>query len=149
MKNTFLLAIMLLGSVSVFSQNVVVEASPALYDTTLFFTRVEKEAMFPGGLNGWRKYLEANLKGNLAADYIKLSRKQRIAQQTVSVQFIVSKEGKISNVRAINNAHVHPALAQEAIRVIRQGPDWIPAEQNNKKVIYQAIQNITFQVARN
>ena len=112
------------------------------------FTKVEKEAKFPGGIEGWRKYLEANLNANLGNKYIRLRKNEQMAQQTVKLQFKVSKEGKVSDVVALPNADVHPKLAQEAVRVIKQGPDWVPAEQNGRPVIYQAIQYITFQVSR-
>jgi protein TonB len=151
MKNIFLLAIVLFATTSSFSQSVAVAPPSEHKEFEPIFTKVEKEAKFPGGLDGWRKYLEGNLKANLAADFIPLKKKQKLAQRTVSVQFLVGKDGKISEVRAIHrpqDPEVHPVLIQEAVRVIRQGPDWIPAEQNNRKVIYQAIQNITFMVAR-
>ena len=111
------------------------------------FYKVEKEAMFPGGPTGWRKYLEANLNVDLASKYMKLKRKEKIAQQTAKLQFIVDKEGNISNVTCINASEIHPKLVQESIRVIKEGPRWEPALQNGKHVIYQAIQYITWQVS--
>jgi len=111
------------------------------------FTLVDKEAKFPGGAEGWRRYLETNLNANLGNKYIKLKKKEKSAQQTVKLQFIVDKTGKVSNVEVVNKDEVHPKLAAESIRVLKEGPDWEPAEQNGKKVIYQAIQYITWQVA--
>ena len=146
MKKTFLALFLALVFINGFSQKT---------DTTTkeqdeverIFTRVEKEARFPGGIEGWRKYLETHLNADLAGKYIPLKKKEKMAQQTVRVQFRVNKEGKVSDVKALYNPEIHPKLRQEAERVIKSGPDWIPAEQNGKKVIYQAIQNITFQVA--
>jgi protein TonB len=37
-------------------------------------------------------------------------------------------------------------LAEEAVRIIKNGPKWIPAEQNNKKVFYRHIQSLTFRL---
>jgi periplasmic protein TonB len=108
------------------------------------FYKVEREAMFPGGPQGWRKYLEGNLNANLAR-FIKLKRNEKMAQQTAKLQFIVDKQGNISNVTCINANEIHPKLVKEAIRVIQEGPKWIPAWQNGKDVIYQAIQYITWQ----
>jgi periplasmic protein TonB len=108
------------------------------------FSKVEREAMFPGGPEGWRKYLEGNLNANLAR-FIKLKRNEKMAQQTAKLQFIVDKQGNISNVICLNANEIHPKLAKEAIRVIQEGPRWIPAWQNGKDVIYQAIQYITWQ----
>jgi len=39
--------------------------------------------------------------------------------------------------------------AEEAVRVIKNSPSWIPAVQNNKNVNYRQKQNITFQVSKN
>ena len=110
------------------------------------FSLVEVEAQFPGGTQGWVKYLTSNLKSELGNKYIKLKKGQKLARQTVKVQFVVSKEGAISNLVVLNPDEVHPKLAAEAIRVISKGPNWTPAKQNGKNVTYMARQSITFQV---
>jgi len=106
------------------------------------FTKVEKEAKFPGGPDGWRKYLERNLDANVAAND-----GAPTGNYTVKVQFIVDKEGNISNVQAIEVPKACPSCGPEAVKVIKKGPKWEPAVQNGRNVIYQAIQFITFQVA--
>lgn len=106
------------------------------------FTKVEKEAKFPGGTEGWRKYLERNLNANVAADD-----GAPTGNYTVRVQFIVDKEGNISNVSAIEVPKACPSCGPEAVKVIKRGPKWEPAVQNGRNVIYQAVQHITFQVA--
>lgn len=106
------------------------------------FTKVEKEAKFPGGLEGWRRYLERNLNANVAADD-----GAPVGNYTVKVQFIVDKTGNISNVQAIEKPKACPSCGPEAEKVIKRGPKWEPAVQNGRSVIYQAVQNVTFQVA--
>ena len=106
------------------------------------FTKVEKEAKFPGGPEGWRRYLERNLNANVAADD-----GAPMGNYTVKVQFIVDKEGNISNVQPIEVPKACPSCGPEAVKVIKRGPKWEPAVQNGRNVIYQAIQNVTFQVA--
>lgn len=106
------------------------------------FTKVEKEAKFPGGPEGWRRYLERNLNANVAADD-----GAAIGNYSVKVQFIVDKGGNISNVQAIDKPKACPSCGPEAEKVIKRGPKWEPAVQNGRNVIYQAIQFITFQVA--
>jgi protein TonB len=110
-------------------------------DYTKTFTRVEKEARFPGGMEGWKKYLERNLNSNIAAD-----EGASLGYYTVKVQFLVDREGAISNVIAIEVPAACPGCAVEAVRVIQKGPKWEPAVQNGRKVNYQAIQLVTFQV---
>lgn len=105
------------------------------------FTRIEKEAMFPGGPEAWRKYLERNLNANVAGDD-----GAPTGSYTVKVQFLVDPNGNISNVIAIDIPKACPSCGPEAIKVIKRGPKWEPAIQNGRKVLYQAIQFITFQV---
>jgi len=106
------------------------------------FTKVEKEAKFPGGPEGWKRYLERNLNANVAAED-----GAPMGNYTVKVQFIVDKEGAISNVQAIEVPKACPSCGPEAVKVIKKGPKWEPAVQNGRNVIYQAIQYVTFQVA--
>lgn len=150
MKKLILFTIVLFAIAKSYSQQVVV-AAPSEYDRNIVFTKVEKEAEFPGGLPGWRTYLQKNLNVNLAAEHVPLKRKERAAAQTVYVQFIVDNTGKILDVHAVQLPElkeIHPALIDEAIRVIKHGPDWIPAEQNRRKVNYIVTQPITFRVTK-
>lgn len=106
------------------------------------FTVVQIAAEFPGGVTAWQKYLERNLNRDLPVDQGAPSGKY-----TVTVSFIVDKTGRISDVKAENNPGF--GTADEAIRVIKKGPNWKPAVQNGKNVIYRHKQNITFFVAEN
>ena len=101
------------------------------------FTKVENPAEFPGGQDAWRRYLERSLQYPEAAQ-------ENGIQGVVRVQFIVDKEGNISEVQALNNPG--EGLAEEAVRIIKKGPKWKPAEQNGRKVIYRHIQSITFKL---
>lgn len=101
----------------------------------------EKEAVFPGGLIGWRQYLEQTLDANVAANA-----NAPVGVYTVKVQFIINKEGEIGDVKAISVPENCRACGLEAVRVISSAPNWQPAIQYNKRVIYQAIQHISFQV---
>ena len=51
---------------------------------------------------------------------------------TVYVQFVVDKEGNISDVKALTN-HGY-GMEEEAVRVIKKGPNWTPAIQNGRPV---------------
>lgn len=101
----------------------------------------EKEATLKGGLNGWRRYLEKNLNANVAADA-----GAPAGMYTVNVEFVVSKEGIISNVKAVTIPKKCAPCAREAVSVIANGPDWEPAIQNNVTVAYRQSQTITFVV---
>ena len=103
------------------------------------FTSVQVEAKFPGGQGAWTKFLERNLNNQTPAD-----NGAAPGNYTVTVSFLVDKDGNISQVQALTDPGY--GCAAEAVRVIQKGPKWIPAIQNGRNVIYRQKQNITFQV---
>lgn len=108
-------------------------------DENKIFDKVEIEAGFPGGDAKWRQYLERNANGQVASD-----NGAPEGTYSVVVQFVVDKEGNISDVRALTN-HGY-GMEQEAVRVIQKGPKWTPAVQNGRQVKAYRKQPITFQV---
>ena len=108
-------------------------------DENKIFDKVEIEASFPGGDSKWRQYLERNANGQVATD-----NGAPEGTYTTVVQFVVDKEGNISDVRALTN-HGY-GMEEEAMRVIRKGPKWTPAIQNGRQVKAYRKQPITFQV---
>ncbi|MGN6291830.1 MAG: energy transducer TonB [Chitinophagaceae bacterium] len=108
-------------------------------DENKIFEKVEIEASFKGGEGAWRKFLERNLNGNTPVD-----NGAPEGTYTVYVQFVVSKDGSISDVRALTNHGF--GMEQEAVRVIKKGPNWTPAVQNGRSVNAYRKQPITFQV---
>lgn len=112
----------------------VVEA-PRATDT---FAIVEKIATFPGGARRWIDFLSRNFR------YPKEARKQKI-EGTVMVQFVISEDGTVTDVRVMKP--VHPLLDEEAVRIIQSSPKWEPAKtRNGKNVIYYARQPIIFRL---
>lgn len=108
-------------------------------DENKIFDKVEIEASFPGGDSKWRQYLERNANGQVATD-----NGAPEGTYTTLVQFVVDKEGNISDVRAMSN-HGY-GMEEEAIRVIKKGPKWTPAVQNGRQVKAYRKQPITFRV---
>ncbi|HEX2629571.1 MAG TPA: energy transducer TonB, partial [Chitinophagaceae bacterium] len=101
------------------------------------FEKVEVEASFPGGESAFRKYLEDHLEATVA--------EQNGAPKgvyTIFVRFIVDVDGTISDVRPLTNHGF--GMEQEAVRLIKQGPKWIPAMQNGHKVKSYRKQPINF-----
>jgi len=84
-------------------------------------------AHFPGGPNEWQKYLQKNLQVDIAGMVIRLRPRQQDSVQTVLVSFLVDKTGSITEAKVENEEEVNPRLAAEALRVIQEGPRWIPA----------------------
>jgi len=108
-------------------------------DENKIFEKVEIEAAFQGGESAWRKYLERNLNPSAPVD-----NGAPEGTYTVYVQFVVSKDGSISDVRALTK-HGY-GMEEEAVRVIKKGPKWTPAIQNGRQVNAYRKQPITFQV---
>lgn len=111
------------------------------------FTTVDKPAEFPGGVNGWIKYLQKNLNADLGIECIKPKKGKKVVTETVIVVFTIDTLGNVSDILIDNKRKVHPKLAAEAIRVIATGPKWIPAEQFGRKVKFRHRQSITWQVS--
>ena len=111
------------------------------------FTKVEVEAEFPGGLEGWKKFLMTNLDVDGVAKKVKVPRGKKEVIETVIVKFIVSKTGSISSI-GIENEECNEACKAEAIRVIKKSPNWIPAQQNGRKVNAYRRQPITFVISK-
>jgi len=108
-------------------------------DENKVFEKVEIEAMFPGGESAWRKYLERNLNANTPVD-----NGAPEGSYTVWVQFIVDKEGNISDVKPLTS-HGY-GMEDEAAKIIKKGPKWTPAQQNGRQVKAYRKQPITFVV---
>ena len=100
------------------------------------FTKVEIESEYPGGTSAWQRYLNKSLR--YPQDAI-----DNEVQGTVVVQFIVDKEGVVSDVEAISGAS---ELRDEAVRVIKKSGKWTPAVQNGRQVKSYKKQPITFRL---
>ena len=86
----------------------------------------EEMPEFPdGGTAGLMKYLAANIR---YPESVKKAGKQG----RVIVQFVVCKDGSITNVSTLRG--IDPALDAEAIRVISAMPKWKPGRQKGKEV---------------
>jgi len=109
---------------------------PQKNNEPIFYT-TEKPAKSP---NGWSSYLMNNLDRNLP-----YRNKAVPGKYTVRLNFVISKDGDVENVIAENDPGY--GTAKEAIRVIENGPKWIPAEQEGKKVNSLVKQVIVFNVA--
>ncbi len=101
------------------------------------FTKTEVEAAFPGGDKAWTKYLETNLD-----TLVTVIHNAPAGRYEVLVRFIVSEDGSISDVKTQTNYGY--GMEEEAKRLIRKGPRWIPAVQNGRKVNAYRTQPVIF-----
>ena len=70
-------------------------------------------------------YLETEI------EYPKRAEKQNI-EGRVYVQFVVEKDGDISGAKVLKG--IGTGCDEEALRVVRSMPNWIPGEDNGEKV---------------
>ena len=102
------------------------------------FMKVEVDASFPGGPAAWLRFLNRNLRSPDEAINNGISGK-------VVVQFIVDKEGNVSDVVAVSGPE-QGGLREEAVRVIKKSGKWTPAIQNGKNVKAYRFQPVIFQI---
>lgn len=92
------------------------------------FTVVEQMPEFPGGDQNMMKFLHDNTR------YPQMAKESGIAG-TVYVTFVVNKNGQISDVKVLRG--IGGGCDEEALRVVRSMPSWIPGRQNGKSVPVQ------------
>jgi protein TonB len=101
-----------------------------------FFQKVEIESEFPGGAKAWLQFLNEHLK------YPKKAVRKKI-EGTVLLQFIVDKDGSISDLSAVSG---DPILVEAALAAMKDSPNWRPATQNGKRVKSYKKQPIHFKL---
>lgn len=106
-------------------------------DLKVPFTKVEIPSEYPGGLEAWRRFMIRNLR------YPQEAVDQSI-QGFVVVQFIVDRQGNVSEVEAVSGPQ---ELRAEAVRVIKKSGKWTPAIQNGHPVRSYKKQPVGFQLA--
>jgi len=103
----------------------------------LNFRVVEELPEFPGGASEFMKWLTKNLR------YPPQAQQQKIEGKVVA-QFIVNKDGTISNLEILKS--VHPLLDREAMRVLGMMPPWKAGLQNDKPCRTQVCIPIVFKL---
>ncbi len=101
---------------------------------------VEQMPEFEGGQEGMINYLSNELT-------YPASMEEKNLTATVYVSFVISEEGKVTNVEVINNTSEEEAFSAEALRVIAAMPDWTPGQQEGKAVPVKYVLPIKFQLS--
>jgi antitoxin component YwqK of YwqJK toxin-antitoxin module len=99
-----------------------------------------KSASFKGGINEWKKYLGKHIKSSVPA-----KKGAPVGRYSVYVYFTVNEKGEITNIDASNDPGY--GTKEEAIRVIKNSPNWLPSIKYNIPDSEREFQTITFQVA--
>ncbi|MEN7549731.1 TonB family protein [Rapidithrix thailandica] len=92
-----------------------------------------------GGFNGYKRYLKAHLR------YPEEALKEKV-EGIVKVRFTVLPDGNISD------AKIHSGLGygcdEEALRLIEEGPSWIPAQEGGQSVSQEVTLRVRFKLPR-
>ena len=119
MKQLFLILVFIVASMAVQAQTTNTAPDDSIY------TVVEQAPQYPDGQEALLKYLAENIK------YPDLARQNNI-QGTVFVNFVVEPNGSISNVMILRG--IGGGCDEEAMRVVKNMPDWTPGYNDGRAV---------------
>ena len=108
-------------------------------DANPVFQVVEVMPEFPGGMAECLKFLGKNIKYPVQSQ-------QAGVQGKVIVQFVVEKDGSVSNPKVVRS--IDPDLDGEAVRVISIMPKWKPGMQKGQAVRVKYTVPVTFRLDR-
>lgn len=109
------------------------------YEQEVIFTVVEEQPRFPGGESARQQFMMDNLEYPQAA-------RQAGVQGTVFVSFVIEQDGSVSNVEVLRG--VGSGLDEEAVRVVKAMPRWIPGRQRGEDVRVQFNMPIRFRLSQ-
>lgn len=112
-------------------------AAPVVEDEPVSIAMVEQKPEFQGGEAAMYKWLSDNIVYPSAAS-------EEGVQGRVVVEFVVGKDGSITNVRVVRPRH--PALDKEALRVVKAMPKWVPGRNNGQPVKVTYTLPVTFRL---
>ncbi len=110
--------------------------SPSI-ETGKVYDDVEHMPQFPGGLSAMMKYLADNISYPEEAE-------KKGAQGRVIIAFIVECDGSVSNLKVEKSAEDH--LDNEALRLVKSMPKWIPGTQGGHPVRVKYTVPVTFRL---
>ena len=122
MKELIFLFIFLVSFQNVNSQTDSTATVPKEDNTVYNSAVLEIKPEFKGGLNKFYDYIAKNYR---TPDVPGLKGK-------LLVSFVVEKDGSITDIKVLKD--IGYGSGEEAIRILKKCPNWIPAEQKGKKV---------------
>ena len=99
------------------------------------YEQPEQMPEYPGGMSAMIDFLSTNIK------YPKDAAKQKV-EGRVMVSFVVETDGSLTDVKVARK--VFPSLDNEAVRVVKKMPKWIPGTQNDHPVRVRYVLPIVF-----
>ncbi|MEO8886638.1 MAG: TonB family protein [Mucilaginibacter sp.] len=104
-------------------------------DVNKIYTTVEKLPEFPGGLAKFGQYLSKNIR------YPAVDRENNTTGKAF-MQFVVEKDGSLTDIKVLRSPT--QAMGDEATRVLKASPRWVPGVQNGRPVRAQYTIPISF-----
>ncbi|RLC51367.1 MAG: hypothetical protein DRI23_05170 [Candidatus Cloacimonadota bacterium] len=107
--------------------------------TVTVFSVVENLPEFPGGMEALFKHIQEKISYPDSARLLGI-------QGTVYVSFVVKKSGTVDNAYILRG--IGGGCDEEALKVVKSMPDWIPGEQKGKPVNVQMALPIKFKLEK-
>jgi TonB family protein len=110
-------------------------------DDASVFSVVDETAQFPGGMASYYQYVKANLKypEDVARDRV---------EGKVFVEFVILQDGTIDQHSVRVLAGPDPRLNEEAMRVARGSPAWVPGKKNGQAVRQRMVLPYAFSLGK-
>ncbi len=118
-------------------EEIIMDDAPEEEEADEIFTIVEEQPTPDGGMGAFYQFVRKNLK------YPSQARRMGI-EGKVFVQFVVDKDGTITEVAAIKG--IGAGCDEEAIRVLKNHPKWKPGKQRGRPVKVRMVIPITFKL---
>lgn len=104
------------------------------------FTSIDRQPSFPGGMDKFYQYLGKSIKYPQEA-------KDKKVQGKVFLSYIVEKDGRLTEIEVRRS--LGSGTDEEAVRVLKASPKWIPGISNNQPVRVKYNIPITFALSKN
>jgi TonB family protein len=104
------------------------------------FTSIDRQPSFPGGMDKFYQYLGKSIKYPQEA-------KEKKVQGKVFLSYIVEKDGRLTEIEVRRS--LGSGTDEEAVRVLKASPKWIPGISNNQPVRVKYNIPITFALSKN
>ncbi|MBD1423414.1 energy transducer TonB [Sphingobacterium chuzhouense] len=96
---------------------------------------VDRYAQFNGGVTGWNRFVRENLDiRDIVSSIDSTTYVDYGLKQTAIMEFTVCEDGIVCDIEIVNRNKISPEFVEEALRVMKKSPKWMPALKNGKPV---------------
>ena len=113
--------IVITGSVGPSAKQAAMTGDETIHD----FVNLEVQPSFPGGMNKFYTYLNKSIRYPTMAQ-------EKGTQGKVFVSFVIEKNGELTDIQVVKN--LGDGTDEEAVRVLKASPKWLPGIQNGRPV---------------